>query len=252
MKLLLVDDDNLALEQLKDSCIHAFPGNQILAFSDPMDALKESVNGRIDIAFLDIHMPRMTGLQLARSLKSRDPETKVIFVTAYPQHALDAYSVRASGYLLKPVDEELIKAEVADFIQAYIEEKPKRIQAKCFGNFEIFCDGVPLKFKRSKSKELIAYLIDREGLPIYEEELCDVLFEQNLSSYFRNLVSDIRATLKEVGCEDLFIKKNNTYRIDITKIDCDAYAFNNNDPASARLFRGQYMYQYSWAMFVDD
>lgn len=252
MNILLVDDEELQLIRLKNAVDSALPNNEYHTFSNPLKALKDTEGIHLDIAFLDIEMPGINGIKLARKLKVRDPQTKIIFVTAYDHYALEAFRVHASGYITKPVNEAKVREEVEQLSDLPTLPSSKKIQVKCFGNFEIFHDGVPVKFKRSKSKELFAYLIDREGAAINASELNAILWDEDRPSYFRNLISDIQQTLKEIGCEDVFVKRHNECYVDITKIDCDAYEFKNNNPNAIRLFRGQYMFQYSWAVFVDE
>lgn len=253
MKILLVDDEKLQLIRLLNTVKKVLPDSEILSYTNPVLAFKENENNLIDIAFLDIEMPEINGIQLAKKLKKINPKINVIFVTAYDNYALDAYKLHASGYVTKPVNEKKVKDEL-EGLRYDVELKPsKKLQVKCFGNFEVFYNGVPLKFARSKSKELFAYLIDREGAAINVNELNAVLWEDDdHKSYFRNLVSDITATLKSVGLDDVFIKRHNECFIDISKVDCDAYEYKNNNPEAVRLYRGEYMTQYSWAVFDDE
>ncbi len=253
MKILLVDDEKLQLIRLLNTVKKVLPDSEILSYTNPVLAFKENENNLIDIAFLDIEMPEINGIQLAKKLKKINPKINVIFVTAYDNYALDAYKLHASGYVTKPVNEKKVKDEL-EGLRYDVELKPsKKLQVKCFGNFEVFYNGVPLKFARSKSKELFAYLIDREGAAINVNELNAVLWEDDdHKSYLRNLVSDITATLKSVGLDDVFIKRHNECFIDISKVDCDAYEYKNNNPDAIRAYRGEYMMQYSWPIFNDD
>ncbi len=253
MKILLVDDEKLQLIRLLNTVKKVLPDSEILSYTNPVLAFKENENNLIDIAFLDIEMPEINGIQLAKKLKKINPKINVIFVTAYDNYALDAYKLHASGYVTKPVNEKKVKDEL-EGLRYDVELKPsKKLQVKCFGNFEVFYNGVPLKFARSKSKELFAYLIDREGAAINVNELNAVLWEDDdHKSYFRNLVSDITATLKSVGLDDVFIKRHNECFIDISKVDCDAYEYKNNNPDAIRAYRGEYMMQYSWPIFTAD
>ncbi len=127
----------------------------------------------------------------------------------------------------------------------------KKLQIKCFGNFEAFVDGEPIRFSYKKSKEAFAYLVDREGSAINVNELNAVLWEEDHPSYLRNLIADIQVTLKNVGCGDVFVKRHNECYIDVTKVDCDAYQYKKGDPNAIRLYRGEYMIQYSWPIFED-
>ncbi len=253
MKVILVDDEKLQLIRLLNAVNKVLPDSEVLTYTNPVLAWKENENNLINIAFLDIEMPGINGIQLAKKFKSVNPKINIIFVTAYDNYALDAYKLHASGYVTKPVNEKKLKEEI-EGLRFDVALKPtKKLQVKCFGNFEVFYDGVPLKFARSKSKELFAYLIDREGAAINVNELNAILWEDDdHKSYFRNLVADIISTLKSVGLEDVFIKRHNECFIDISKIDCDAYEYKNNNPDAIRAYRGEYMMQYSWPIFNAD
>ena len=252
MRILLADDEQLQLLRLTDAVKKALPQeSEILSYTNPVVAWEENKENPVDIAFLDIDMPVMNGMILAKKLKTVNPQVNVIFVTAYNEYALDAYKLHASGYVTKPVNVEKIKAEL-DGLRYPVELTPtKKLQVKCFGNFEVFAGGAPVKFARSKSKELFAYLVDREGAAANVNELNAILWEEDKKSYFRNLVADIQASLKAVGAEDVFVKRRNECFIDPTKIDCDAYEYRKNDPNAIRMYRGEYMAQYSWAIFED-
>ena len=252
MRVLLVDDEDLQLLRLNNEVKKVLVGAEILSYNSSLDALKDKRNTKIDIAFLDIEMPELNGIQLAKSLKSINPKINIVFVTAYNRFALDAMKLHASGFVTKPVNEEKVFEEI-NGLRYPVELTPtKKLQIKCFGNFEVFHDGQPLKFTYSKSKELFAYLVDREGSAININELNAILWEEDHTSYLRNLISDIQKTLAAIGASDVFIKRHNECYIDTTKVDCDAYEYKNNNPEAIRMYRGEYMYQYSWPIFDAD
>ena len=249
MKVLLVDDEKLQLTRLLDSVRYVLPTAELVSYTNPVTAYNENKGTKIDIAFLDIEMPKLNGIQLAKQLKVINPKINIIFVTAYDRFAIDAMKMRASGFVTKPVNEEKVFEEI-EGLRYPVELKPtKKLQIKCFGNFEVFHNGEPLKFTYSKSKELFAYLIDREGSAININELNAILWEEDHKSYLRNLVSDIQKTLKEADASDVFIKRHNECYIDVNKVDCDAYEYKNNNPDAIRMYRGEYMMQYSWPIF---
>lgn len=252
MKILLVDDEELQLLRLENEVKKVVPsGATILSFSNSSKFLKDHKEDKIDIAFLDIEMPGMNGISLAKELKKINPLVNIIFVTAYNDYALEAYKIHASGYLSKPVSAEKIKKEL-EALRYPIEFKgEKKLQIKCFGNFEIFHNGEPVRFSYQKSKEVFAYLVDREGSVINVNELNAVLWEEDHKSYLRNLIADIVTTLKNIDCSDVFLKKHNGCCIDINKVDCDAYEYKNGNPNAIRMYRGEYMAQYPWPIFKD-
>lgn len=252
MKILLVDDEKLQLARLEESVRSVVPSADIVTYTNPVLALSENKNTKIDIAFLDIEMPKLNGIQLAKALKGINPKINIVFVTAFDRFALDAMKMHASGFVTKPVNQEKIFEEI-NGLRYPVELTPtKKLQIKCFGNFEVFHDGQPLKFAYSKSKELFAYLVDREGSAININELNAVLWEEDHTSYLRNLISDIQKTLAKIGASDVFIKRHNECYIDTSKVDCDAYEYKNNNPEAIRMYRGEYMYQYSWPIFDAD
>lgn len=106
MKVLIADDEPLARARLK-RLLQQFEGfNVVEEAIDGLDALEKIETSRADLVLLDIEMPRLTGLELASRLKALNPPPAIVFITAYPEHALDAFSVQATGYLVKPVSLE--------------------------------------------------------------------------------------------------------------------------------------------------
>ena len=252
MKILLVDDEELQLTRLTESVKKVLPTDEVSSFTNPLEALNYAEKNQIDIAFLDIEMPGLNGIMLAKKLKNINPKINIIFVTAYDNYALEAYKMHASGYISKPVNEERIKEEI-DGLRYPVELPPtKKLQIKCFGNFEVFHDGKPVKFSYQKSKELFAYLIDREGSSVNINEMNAILWEEDHSSYLRNLIADIRQILKSINCSDVLIRKHNAYSIDLTKVDCDAYEYKKGNPNAIMMYRGEYMIQYSWPVFKEE
>ena len=129
---------------------------------------------------------------------------------------------------------------------------PAGVKIQCFGNFEIFVNGRTLAFKRSKSKELLAYLVDRNGVTCTNGEMLAVLWEDkpdtaSLHSHLRNLIFDLSHALEDAGVTGLLIRGRSTLAIDTGKVDCDYYNFLKGDRSAINSYRGEYMTQYSWA-----
>ena len=250
MRILLVDDEPLQLLRLEKAVTSALnKEEEILSFSNPLKAWTECQDKQIDIAFLDIEMTGMNGIRLAKSLKGVNPKVNIVFVTAYDAYAFDALKIRASGYISKPVTKEKVLIELENLRNPVGENFSRGLKVKCFGSFEVFYGGVPVKFSYKKSKELFAYLVDREGAATNINELNAVLWEEDHKSYLRNLIADIQDTLNSLGQSDVFVKRYKECFIDPSKIECDAYAYKKGDPEAIRSYRGEYMSQYSWALF---
>ncbi|WP_303312655.1 LytTR family DNA-binding domain-containing protein [Hymenobacter sp. BT730] len=98
---VIIDDEPLALDVLAGYCAQVPMLELKGRFHDALEALTFVQYTPIDLAFVDIHMPRITGLQLAQLLPRPGP--RVVFTTAYHQYAVESYSLSATDYLLKPI-----------------------------------------------------------------------------------------------------------------------------------------------------
>lgn len=110
MKVLIVDDEWPARRELRGQ-LERFRGIQVVgeAASAP-EALELIQAVPYDVVFLDIQMPGISGLELARRLQQQPGRPHVVFTTAYPQYAIDAVNLGAAGYLLKPFDEQVLSS----------------------------------------------------------------------------------------------------------------------------------------------
>ncbi len=106
MNILIVDDEVLARERLA-ALVGQFPGYAVVGqAADGEAALRQIEEHEPDVVLLDIRMPGMDGLQVARALAQTSLPPAIIFTTAFSEHALSAFDTIASGYLLKPVKKE--------------------------------------------------------------------------------------------------------------------------------------------------
>ena len=112
MKILCIDDEPLALEMLEEAIQEAKPDADVKAFRKQSELLAEAQKNGCDIAFLDIHMRGMNGVELAKELKEINPKMNIIFVTGYDEYTGDAMRLRASGYVMKPVTKEKLEEEL--------------------------------------------------------------------------------------------------------------------------------------------
>ena len=113
-------------------------------------------------------------------------------------------------------------------------------------------DGQLVRFGRAKSKELLAYLVDKRGLSVTTGEAYAVLFEDaqdTLSgkSYFRTILYEMINSLKKAGADEILLKERNSYAVIPEKFDCDYYRFLRGDPVAVNRFQNDYMPSYSWA-----
>ena len=247
MIAIAVDDEVLMLGALTAAVKSSPDISKVTQFSNCEEALDFVKENIVDIAFLDINMRGMGGLALAQKIVATRPDCKIVFCTGYEEYAVSAFKLHASGYLMKPISAEDVQTEI-DNIKG-IKQKDKILNVNCFGNFEVYAKNEKLAFKRLKTKELFAFLVDRKGAGMTAKQICAVLFPEDTddtknSAYLRQLVMDLKNTLKAVGAENVFCHETPCYRVDTSLIKCDYISYLENGKPE---FHGEYMTQYSWA-----
>ncbi|MCL2820841.1 MAG: response regulator [Oscillospiraceae bacterium] len=252
MKILALDDSEPALKLLACTIKEVQPGADVFSFGKPSELLDFAKNNTCDTAFLDIQLWGISGLAVAKKLKEYNQKINIIFVTAFSEYASEAFDLYPSGYVLKPVTHEAVKKELENLRHPVDRKSNALLYAQTFGNFEVFSYGTPIKFSYSKTKELFAYLVDRNGASVNMNELCAILWENeedssNLKAYLRKLISDLIKSFSAIGAEDAIIKRHNSIAVIPEKITCDSYGFLKGDPMFVNTYSGQYMTQYSWA-----
>ena len=144
-------------------CGNSLPKGPWTAFPLPEKALEYLRDHRVDAVFCDIEMPGMSGIAFAKAVKDLQPETHIVFATSYESYALDAFALHATGYLLKPVDPRELRRELT-FIYGHPARARRRVEVTTFGGVR----GARGRrggrvFGRTKAKELLALLVDRQG-----------------------------------------------------------------------------------------
>ena len=110
--VIMVDDRKLILTGGLSILENVMPGASVTGFTDVNDAIAYAAENRVSLAFLDIELRTMTGLELCRKLLDINPRTNIVYLTAYSDYALDAWSTGASGFMLKPITPEGVKEQL--------------------------------------------------------------------------------------------------------------------------------------------
>ena len=256
-KAICVDDEATTLEYVVERCRELSQMDLVEGFTEAREALEWLRDNPVDIAFLDIDMPDMDGITLAARIKKIHPNIAIVFLTAYKQFAYDAMSVRPSGYLLKPLTRQALLEEV-EYAMMKVQYKPLNqgsgIVVRTFGNFDVYVDGELLTFSRSKSKEVLAFLVNQQGRSVKRSEIYETLWEDEdyghrQQKYLDVIIRSLRETLKQAGISQILEMKNGLLKVIPETFDCDLYRFIQGDPAAVRAYKGKYMNGYSWAEF---
>lgn len=249
MIIYAIDDESNALEYITRKIKAAEPNAEIRGFNNAAEAIEAAKREPFDVAFMDIQMPGITGIELAKKFKKINPKSNMIFVTGYSEYTMEAFNVDASGYLLKPATKDQVRHALDNLRYPLVVESGPNVCAQCFGDFELFVNGTPVHFKYNKSKEVIAFLVDRKGAQCSNQEVIINLWEddEDHSAYYRSLMKDIQDTFKELGIEEIFDRQRAGASIIPGKIRCDYYDYLAGRPEGINAYKGEYMMQYSWA-----
>ena len=203
---------------------------------------------RYDAVFTEVEMPDLDGATYAQRLQRAAPRTNIVFVTGHHSFMEQALNMHCSGYVIKPIDAEKARHEL-DNLRFPIDGLRSGLFVRCFGRFEVYWDGVPLRFKRHKSRELLAYLVCQRGAMCSVHEVESVLWERggtiSHQSHLRHLVAELGSALENVGAKGVLLRSRGVLGVDPRLFSCDYYDYLDAGakPPTPRFF----MEQYSWA-----
>lgn len=255
---ICLDDEKIILDGLVKIIGNNSDIASIHGFSRDDQLFEWLKSNKADIAFLDVNMYGKTGMEIAEHLKQLNPRIYIVFISGHAEYAVDAFKLKANGYILKPADDEDIKREIDYIKEIEKRRKPKkRVYAHTFGNFDVFIDDEPIKFSYHLTKEVFAYLIDRRGCDVSMAELENAISleyaktENSAKSMIRTAIAELRKITEKYSLDDLFHKKRNYISVNVNMINCDFYGFIEGNPEVKALYSGEYMSNYSWAEYTN-
>lgn len=217
--VIIVEDEKKILSYMRRK-LDEFPDLTVLGcFDQPEEALEAFPRLRPDVVFMDVEMPRMTGLQLAEQLLRQKADTRFVFLTAYEQYALEAFRVEALDYLLKPVMSEDVE-RVLHRLRKF-DPKPQptsRLPIRLLGTFEVEdCQGDIVKWPTKKTEELFAYLWVNKGRQLGKWSLIELLWpglsEDRGAHSLHTTVYRVKQVLQQLPIEVSIERGNATYRL---------------------------------------
>ena len=203
IRCIIIDDEPLARKGLKEYIADTDFLQLEAEFDSPLKATQLLSEGNVQLIFLDIQMPKITGLEFFRTLQQAPP---VIFTTAYPQYALDGFELNALDYLVKPISfERFLKAALR--AKEYYEVRNKNLTEAA-----------------SQSKEDFFFIkADNKLVKLFYD---DILFAEALQNYVaihtktKKLVTYLTfKSIEEYLPTDQFIKTHKSYIVSAAKID---------------------------------
>ncbi len=271
MRVFVIDDENIILKGTANQVRKARPEAEILSFDSPLQAIGTIQEGKVpDVVFLDIQMEEMSGIEAATQMSKLSDRINFIFTTGYTDYMKEAFDLYASGYILKPISLKKVMSAL-DHLRYPIEEEVghdqedafgqgvavqkdgKKLLVKTFGNFDVYLDGEALRFEYAKEKELLAYLIDRNGTMVSNGELMEALWdeEEDHYSYLARIRRSLAQLLEEKGMTGCLRTQRGGIAVNPESLDCDYYRLLAGDQEAIMAYSGVYMGAYSWAEYTN-
>ncbi len=251
MNVLYIDDELPAIEKFDYLIKKMKEIDKAATFSEIGPTLDYARKTPVDIAFLDIEMPGTNGLELAHELRQINYDTKIIFLTAYDEYALDAFSAEAVGYILKPYSLEQLAGAI-DKARKVSYAPPQKLYIRTMPYFDVFINRDLLRFNSEKAKELLAVLVDANGQSVTTGQIIACLwpdrpYDENTQSLCRVTFKRLREILNAASIGYILGAGTTQRFVKPDLYDSDYQDFFKEDGKVRRTYDGRYMAQYSWA-----
>lgn len=243
-KVVAVDDDPKCLSSTlallkKSECV-----SEAIGFQSATEALAYIKLNYVPVLILDIRMPGMDGLSLAAKALAINPKVNIIFLTTYSHYLPQAFSLHASGYVLKPLDEGKLENEFRN-LRSPIDEDKMGFYAQTFGSFKFFYNGDQHIFKNDFETEIMAYLVNANGKRVTAEKVASDL-EKDIESV-ESTIQSIIDQFFDLGEDGVLFKTKKGYFLDMSLISSDVQNALKGVMEAKYLFTGEYLSQYKWA-----
>ncbi|MFT8871536.1 MAG: response regulator [Sporolactobacillus sp.] len=277
MKAVIVDDERLACMQLVKMLEPLNVFESIKSYSDPDQALAEEVWSSDHVAFLDIAMPGMSGIELAEHLQNQVNAVNVVFTTAYNEFAVQAFELNAIDYLLKPFTKERLKKTIDRLLtRKHDRHEPDggaRAGIECFESLKFYkiAGGekmyLSVKWRTNKARELYLYLLANHDRFVSKDVLMELLWPDSdpskANTHLYTAIYQIRRISEQLPIAQAIVKNEVGYSLNIgsTPLDYELWQKQMNElpPLSAgtlaahlrlfHLYTGHYLANdgYLWA-----
>lgn len=211
MKGIIVEDEYLSREELK-YFIKNYSSIEIVdEFDDGLDVLKFLQENEIDVIFLDINIPSLDGVFIAKNISKFAVKPYIIFITAYKEHAAEAFEIEAFDYILKPYSEDRIISMLRKLEMSYNLEKNKNNENNILNKINLWKNDKIIVLDMDE----IYYCVAKEGITCVYTKNEEYLVHSSISEFYNTLP------------KDKFYKCHRSYIVNITKIREIIPWFNN-------------------------
>ena len=211
--------------------------------------IEEAEKKKFEVAFLDVAMPGMSGIELAKELRKIRPDVLIVFVSAYDEYLWDFNQIGGDYYIIKPYNLETLEMAMGK-LRLLAQRQKKDIFIQTFGRFTVFRNDVPIRLT-GKAKEILALIVMRRGKEISNEEIYSTVWENRpygndeMTVYY-NALRRLKQALKREKLEGLLISTQRGQLVNTALFDCDYYSWQDRNMGRKDRFEGQLLSEYSW------
>lgn len=239
IRVMILDDEIPALK-IAENVLRMFSEVIITGvFLDSNELLENLEQNKVELIFLDIKMPGMSGLELAGRIQEISPDTQIIFITAYSDYATEAFEKDALDYIMKPITAERMQKSLDRYKKRFIDQDSvgtdEYISIRSFGRFAIESKkhGI-MRFRTAKTEELMAFLLYYHKFPVSKERIIDELWydrdQERAQSIFYTTLYQLRKDLEAIGLNHVIEysrREGDGCRVQWTPNNWDYLEFNN-------------------------
>ncbi|SDY67970.1 response regulator [Tindallia californiensis] len=230
IKAIVVDDEWYTLEEISDFLMKTKDFHVAGKYQNPLKALEEVKAILPQVAFIDIDLPEMDGITLSERLLELHADIMIVFITSYNQYAIQAFDLNAIDYLLKPIKEERfirMVEKVKQVVSTRKQPSSSFLDIKVFGPLTVSFRDTPVKWQRSKAKEVFAYLLMNHGCYVHKETIIEDLWPdyepKKALSILQTSIYKIRNLFTQATHVLQLDYNNNGYCLSITEGYCDYF-----------------------------
>ena len=250
MRAILVEDEPLMIhafmrlsKDIEDLIVEE-------AFEYAEDAVEYADSHPFEIAFLDIELPGMNGIECARKLREQNPELLIVFVSAYDDYLHEYNQIGGDDYLIKPYTKETIE-KMMEKMRLLVCRQKRKIEVQMFGRFVVKKDGVPVPL-RGKAKEILAFILMKHGKEVSNEEIYSTIWESreysnvHMTVYY-NALKRLKDSLEKFGLKEMIFSTARGQIANTEVFECDYYNWLNEDQ---KTFENEFLSEYSWGEYI--
>ncbi|MGE7691645.1 response regulator [Lysinibacillus sp. NPDC097214] len=236
IRAIVMDDEPLALINMEKKLKEFNSIEVVKSFTTVKGLLSEGPSLDFQVAFLDVEMPGMNGLEIAQLLKEWNKNIYIVFVTAYRDYAVQAFEIHSTDYLLKPISKARLETtinRIQELLQ--LENKPNSIEIRnkpaltiqCFGGFVVLHNDKAVHWRTLKTKELFAFLLSNLNNHVPRDTIIEALWADTECKKARvqlhTTVSYLRTTLSTLGYSEVIQYANGGYILQLGEFQCDVH-----------------------------